>query len=130
MTITALLKTHNELAKAQGKMGLKDWKGPKDKLQERIDNLKKNETKKAIDKKPRVTAKDIAEKMIEKEQKRKETADDMLTIVQVAEGINMDPKVARAKLRRKGKHANEGRWPLVKKNSVEHKELIALLTGK
>lgn len=122
MTTTAeLLKTHNELAEKQGKMKLKAWKGPRHKLQERVDLMIKNK---------KVSPKELADKLIEKEQKRKDEADGMLTIVQIAEQLNMDPKVARAKLRRKGKNANEGRWPAIKKDSKEHEEIVKLLTTR
>lgn len=53
---------------------------------------------------------------------------DEITVVDVAADMNMDPKVARAKLRRAGKKANEGRWPTFKRGSTEHNAFIALLS--
>lgn len=73
---------------------------------------------------------DKANELLEKEAKRKESAEGMLTVVQIAEAIGMDPKVARAKLRRKGLKSNEGRWSSIKKDSKEHKEIVDLLKGR
>lgn len=61
-------------------------------------------------------------------------SDDMLTVSDIARELKLDPKVARGKLRRhgfKGTHrATEGRWPKVKRDSAEHKELVAIITAK
>lgn len=137
MTIQNLLNEHNELAKKHGKLTLSSWKQSKDKLIGRINALKEldaSTTKRIPANKPNESAKPrsnpTADKLIEKEAKRKEEADNMLTIVQVAAELNINPKVARAKLRRKKFHSNEGRWPAVKRDSREHKELIEVLTGK
>lgn len=108
-TTNELLKEHNDLAKKTGKLPLKVWKGDKNKLIARINDLKKSPKK-------------VGE-VVDKE-------DGLITISEIAEGINMDPKVARAKLRRKGMKSNEGRWSKIKKDSKEHKDLVDLLKGR
>lgn len=55
----------------------------------------------------------------------------VLTVSDVARELNIEPKVARARLRRVGWNGNnratEGRWPTVAKDGPEHKALKALL---
>lgn len=57
-----------------------------------------------------------------------------LTVSDVAREHNLDPKVARSKLRRHGflgtHRATEGRWPKVKKGSEEYKALVAIITAE
>lgn len=123
MTNTAkLLDEHNELARATGKMPLKVWKQSQEKLKGRISELRKLAGK---DHKP--ATKKIVDKMIEKEAARKVANDNIITVASVAKELGMNPKVARAKLRRAGMKANEGRWAPMKKNGPEHKDLIKLL---
>lgn len=122
--VKQLLEEYNTLAKKQGKTTFKDWKQPKEKLEVRIKELQKADGKSV-----KTEPKKVADKLIEKEAARKEKNDNELTIVDIAEEINMNPKVARAKLRRANLHSNEGRWPKIKKGSSEHKDMIALLKG-
>jgi len=124
-TITEMLDEHNKLAKKLGKLTLSSWKQDKGKLQSRIDALSSEVT--PVDKKPKFTKKD--EEAIEKVAKKKVQDDNMLSVADVAEEIGMNPKVARAKLRRKGKKSNEGRWEMMKRNSDAHKDLIVFLKG-
>lgn len=122
--VKQLLEEHNQLAKAHGKMVLNTWKQPKEKLVSRIEALRK------LGAVPGVTKhKVLADKLIEKEATRKVKDESLLNVSKVAEEEGVNPKVARAKLRRMGRHANEGRWPTFTRNSAEHKELIALLKG-
>lgn len=58
----------------------------------------------------------------------KASDDNMLSVSDVAREMGIDPKVARAKLRRMGQAATEGRWAKVKRDSREHKALVAALT--
>ena len=83
-----------------------------------------------IQPKPKSKTVDKANELIEKEAKRKESEEGTLSIVEIANSINMDPKVARAKLRRKGLKSNEGRWNRIKKDSKDYRDLIDLLKGK
>lgn len=53
----------------------------------------------------------------------------LLSISDIARDLEIEPKAARAKLRRVKGKAEEGRWPKVKRDSKEHKELVALLTA-
>lgn len=132
MSIKELLEEHNELAEKTGKMKLNSWKQSRDKLVGRIEELRKlsgdKKPKKSLNQPKSPTVKK-ANELIEKEAARKTKADNEITIAEVAEGIGMSPKIARAKLRRKGHHSNEGRWPTVTRDSKEHKDLVALLKG-
>lgn len=59
----------------------------------------------------------------------------MISVSQIATDLGLDPKRARAKLRAlvekdelpDGLEVTEGRWPLVKRDSKQHKQLIAAL---
>lgn len=127
-TIAELLVTHNELALKAGRTPLKVWKGSKEKLQERIEVLDPRDNPITVES---LTAiKKLEDKLIEKAIKQKEESDNTLSISQIAKEVGLNPKVARAKLRRKGRIANEGRWPTVTKGSEEHKELINILKRK
>lgn len=128
-----MVQEHNALAKKLNKPILSSWKQDKGKLQERIDRLQSQvgtEPKKStssVKLLPKSSSVDKANQLLEKEAKRVE--DNLITVVDVAEEMNIDPKVARAKLRRKGMKSNEGRWPRFKRNSDEHKDFIKLLRG-
>lgn len=147
-TINDMVKEYNALAKRTGDPQLNSWKQDKEKLQSRINKLKSrvggvlsgriNASKpnqsnpprsKPSSKNPLPSIKekiDKANELIEKEAKR---VSDLISVVDVAQDLNIDPKVARAKLRRRGLKANEGRWPTFKRDSVEHKDFIKLLKG-
>jgi O6-methylguanine-DNA--protein-cysteine methyltransferase len=62
-----------------------------------------------------------------KEEAKAHEAGDMLTVSDIARELGIDPKVARAKLRRTGASATEGRWAKIKRDSKEHKDLIKLI---
>lgn len=153
-TINDMVKEHNALAKRTGDPALNSWKQDKEKLQARIDKLKastggtftgrisatkptatqqaKPASKMVFKKKlpiVKTPSKELqkADELLKKEVDR--VTDDTITVVDVAEELNIDPKVARAKLRRKGLKANEGRWPRFKRDSAEHKDMIKLLKG-
>jgi len=51
----------------------------------------------------------------------------LLSVSDVAKELGMEPKAARAKLRRAKGKAQDGRWPKVTRDSQEHKDLVALL---
>lgn len=53
----------------------------------------------------------------------------LLTVSDVARELGIDPKQARAKLRKDGSRAPDGRWPKMKRDSTQHAELIAYLQG-
>jgi DNA repair ATPase RecN len=125
--VKELLEQYNSLAKKHGKTTFNTWKQPKDKLEARIKDLQKAEGKSIKTEKP---VDKVAEKMIEAEAARKVNKDNQLTVVDIAIEIGMNPKVARAKLRRANLHSNEGRWPTYKKGSAEHKDIIALLKAE
>jgi len=52
----------------------------------------------------------------------------MLTVGDVARELGIDPKRARARLRKEGRKATEGRWDKVRRGSPEHDQLVALLS--
>lgn len=63
--------------------------------------------------------------------KKKEKADpNLLSVSDVARNIGMDPKQARAKLRRDGSRAPDGRWPKVRIDSQEYQALVSFLQGE
>lgn len=62
--------------------------------------------------------------------KKKAKDPNMLSVSQVAQELGLDPKRARAKLRASGQAATEGRWALVKRDSAEHRALVAILKPK
>ncbi len=139
MTSTALLlEEHNRYAKKIGANPLKSWKGSRVDLAERVDGMKRQadeldgtKTGRIKSNKPNSanTPKSKADSLIETEAKRKKEVDDLITVADVAAELKINPKVARAKLRRAGKNSNEGRWPTFKRNSAEHKDLIEFLKG-
>jgi hypothetical protein len=88
--------------------------------------MKINKTAAKPDKQAEIKARKTKVDTIEK---RKTKADNELTVVDVAKKIGMDPKVARAKLRRKGLKSNEGRWPTFIDGSKEYKEVVEMLEG-
>ena len=49
------------------------------------------------------------------------------TVVEIAAKLNINPKVARAKLRRRGMTSADGRWNAVKVDSKDHKKMIEIL---
>lgn len=50
-----------------------------------------------------------------------------LTVSDIAREMGIEPKVARARLRKDGTRAKDGRWPTVTRDSEAHKALIAKL---
>lgn len=54
----------------------------------------------------------------------------LLTVSDVARELGIDPKQARAKLRRDGSRAPDGRWPKMKRDSKEHTDIISFLQGE
>lgn len=66
-------------------------------------------------------------KLIKKTVEAKVKKDNELTVAEVAVDCGVDPKVARAKLRRAEYKAVDGRWPTMIKGSKEHKELVEFL---
>lgn len=77
-----------------------------------------------------VTVKNAVDKELDEAVKPKKPAADpnLLSVSDIARELGLDPKRARAKLRSKGEGAVEGRWPKVKRDSKDHKALVALLT--
>lgn len=64
----------------------------------------------------------------------KNDAKQMMTIVQIASELNMNAKVARAKLRRANARANEkfydktiAKWRAIERDSTAHVELVRIL---
>lgn len=50
-----------------------------------------------------------------------------LSVSDIAKELGIEPKVARARLRKDGTRATDGRWPTVVRDSAEHKALVAKL---
>jgi len=75
--------------------------------------------------------KELNNAMVEKPNKEKPAKDpNELTVSDVARELGVEPKAARAKLRRSKGKATDGRWPAVKRDSEEHKALIVLLKAE
>lgn len=53
-----------------------------------------------------------------------------MSVSDVARECGIEPKVARARLRKDGTRAPDGRWPTVVRGSDEHARLVALFTAK
>lgn len=58
----------------------------------------------------------------------------MMTIVQIANELNINPKIARAKLRRNNARANEKfydvtiqKWRAIERDSQNHRDVVAIL---
>ena len=103
MTINELLKKYNAAAPKP----LKAWKGSKAALQAKLDAVKPAKVAKV----------------------KRTTINGTLSVVQIASELSINPKVARAKLRRRGLVATNGRWASVKRDSAEHKTIIEQLGG-
>lgn len=120
-----LLMELNELREAKDMKPIKTWKQSRAKLEEAIDNLDAESTppanKKPVTKKKKPAAK---KKPPGKKRGPQPKDDGLLSVSDIAREIGIDPKVARAKLRRYGEKAEDGRWPRVKPNSKDHKAMI------
>ena len=134
ITTADLLKELNELREEKGMKPLKAWKQSRTKLEAEIDKLdeevvgdtgspaeENRKERKAKRKKP------AKKKASGKKRGPQPKNDGLLSVSDIAREIGIDPKVARAKLRRNGEKPEDGRWPRVKPNSKEHKKLIELM---
>lgn len=112
MTIASLLGQLNVILEAKGKKPLKSWKESKENLQKRIqkEKISTKETKKP------------AKKSTSKKS-------DGQSVVDIARKLGINPKVARAKLRRAGLSSNNGRWKSMKVGSKEHTQIKTILQG-
>jgi len=110
MTTNELLTKYNLLASRAGKKPLKAWKDSKAKLQARIDALVPTEQ---VPSKP--AKKPVA------------NGESTMSVADVARELGINPKVARAKLRRKGIGATDGRYAKFERDSDQHKTLVATL---
>ncbi len=100
-TIKQMIETHNAI---NGVKHVNSWKASKVALQTKIDDATTAATFVAT------------------------ADDDMLSIADVARSLNINPKIARAKLRRRGKSASDdGRWTKVKRDSKKHETLKSIL---
>lgn len=54
----------------------------------------------------------------------------LLSVSDIARELEIEPKAARAKLRRVKGKASEGRWPKVKRDSKEYKEIVEILSAE
>lgn len=55
---------------------------------------------------------------------------EVLTVVEIAEELDMNPKVARGRLRRAGLKAVDRRWPTVKRHSSEYNRIVGALVSE
>ncbi len=108
MTTTNLLTQYNLLAKRLEIPTLKSYKGPKAKLQAKVDELAS-----------RV-------KGLKKEAKQD---DGKVSVATLARELGINPKVARAKLRRKGLEAGGVRWSKLTPGSDDYKRIRGILEG-
>ncbi len=106
-TSTELLTIYNELAPQSGHKTLKSWSGSKKSLQERIDALTKV--------RPEPAPADG------------DDDDGMISVADVARELKINPKVARAKLRRRGQTSSDGRWGRFMRGSPDHKAIVKVL---
>lgn len=125
MKTSELVELYNKLATEAGKPTIKTWKGKREDLTTRINQLNpKGPEEVVIVDEPLEEVKPEPKKKAEVVSK---TGERLVTIKQVAMDLGIDPKVARAKLRRRGKAANEGRWTTVRHGGAEYKELVSIL---
>lgn len=61
---------------------------------------------------------------------KKEIREGEMSVSDVARECGIEPKVARARLRKDGTRAPDGRWPTVIKGSPEHARLVALFKAE
>ena len=113
MTINDLLAQYNAIAPTS----IKAWKGKKADLQAKLEALQ------SAPKKDKAKSKAKSAKM------NGAAINGTLSVVQIAGELSINPKVARARLRRKGLVATNGRWVSVKRDSAEHKAIVATLGG-
>jgi hypothetical protein len=81
------------------------------------------------DEKPAKKAKPAKEAKEDKKAK-KEIREGEMSVSDVARECGIEPKVARARLRKDGTRAPDGRWPTVVKGSPEHARLVALFKAE
>lgn len=87
----------------------------------------KKVTKPAPKKAPVKKATKKATKPAPKKATTPKAATNTTTVVEIAAKLNINPKVARAKLRRRGMTSADGRWNAVKIDSKDHKKMIEIL---
>ena len=147
---TSLIKTYNELAVMLDRDPITRWSKGENTLRSTIRDMKKElqtmREKKAAAPKPtpKKTAPKTAPKKTTKPKAAKpkatkpapkkvapkktaKVATNTTTVVEIAAKLNINPKVARAKLRRRGMSATDGRWSAVKIDSKDHKKVIEIL---
>lgn len=137
MTTQSLLQQLNVILETKGKKPLKSWKASVEKLKERIQKErldvatgeadgnapnpqqlpKETKPKKAPKKKP--STKPTAKK-----------SSDDISVVDIAAQLGINPKVARAKLRRAGLSSSKGRWKHMAKGSDLHKHVLSIFKEK
>lgn len=117
MTTKELLTKHNVLAKRAGRATFKTWKGKKADLQTRVDELVKDELVKAALKTKKAKKDDAGETAINL----------AMTVADMARALGMHPKVARAKLRRRGFTAQDGRWPRYQPGTEDYEAVMNVL---
>ena len=117
MTINEMLTKYNALAARHNEPGLKTWKAKKSDLETKYEELRKSVNAQLQ------KEQDDYEANGGKKKAKKKTKAEGLSVADIARSMNMNPKVARAKLRRKGLTAQNGRWGLVQKGSAEYKQI-------
>lgn len=125
-TTKELLNTFNTAAAASGKATLKAWKGTKEALQTRIDAILSEDDALAPAGTPTTPKKATPTKKATTKKATKAPTN-TTTVVEIAASLKINPKVARAKLRRRGMSATEGRWSVVKIDSKDHKKIVEIL---
>lgn len=123
MTATRdLLITLNTLREQNGQVPLKSWKSSRAKLEEAIAKLTPAET-------PAPKAKKAKKAKVAKADAPTKSSDD-LSVADIARELGINPKVARAKLRRHKMQSADGRWPTVRRNSKDYKKIVDVLKGE
>ena len=107
------LATLNTLRVKNNMAPLKAWKESKAKLEAAIGKLttKADPVAKELKATSVAKAKPAKPTKVAKEKVAKEPKDNSLSISTIAEGLDIDPKVARAKMRRAFGKKEEGKWP-------------------
>jgi hypothetical protein len=124
------LKRAEDEASAASKKAIEETVKPEPTVEEvsrAVAAVGKRNLKKQVEK----VDKELNNAMVEKPNKEKPAKDpNELTVSDVARELGVEPKAARAKLRRSKGKATDGRWPAVKRDSEEHKALIVLLKAE
>lgn len=120
MKLSQIIDRYNELTEQLGEPAIKEWKGKRVDLENEIEALEL-----------RVKAKQATAKKAEKIEPAKKTEPatekTLISVAELARELQIDPKLARAKLRRKGYKSSEGHWPVMERGGKLFNEIKGIL---